>query len=516
MFFSSYSQNNIASSEIKNSIFNILPYNLKSFKNKKIKIHNIIRGSYKDKILDDLVYVSSSNINKDFFLRKDKQKLFSTEKAFISHLNLENNNNIIDFHHYCNTYYRQFYKLFLQKQYYYSLYNFPQRRLHSERYKSKSWFDYSNWKNIIQNPALNFQTNILFPIKHRYGTRFLTTHGVLYRARPRLFNFSTYSGLINILPSEGKLAFRRMLILFYLCLKFFIKNINIIKDYKIKYSIQLYTLLYKYNIIKFERALKKKKIKLRKSNSFLRNYKFLLKRKFVWIISFIKNYSNLKEHNSAILNFNDFKSLNLETKVQLFKKLIFYLQLRDFSSESSSSILASYLKNKNTLFKELLYHYGKMIIYNHYNLMTKNWSNDVLSMDFPVSPIKSRFNIDLLVIYQDINSKKKFSTKKLKLNWFIDFLQRKKSKIKIRKFKKKAKNLKLKQRLMFPFAKLKIKFKRKTEKDFNITDQFTVVPYLLPKLSRALEKIKRKAYFRNKYKKFKKNKAKIKKMRKNI
>jgi hypothetical protein len=110
MFFSSYSQNNIASSEIKNSIFNILPYNLKSFKNKKIKIHNIIRGSYKDKILDDLVYVSSSNINKDFFLRKDKQKLFSTEKAFISHLNLENNNNIIDFHHYCNTYYRQFYK----------------------------------------------------------------------------------------------------------------------------------------------------------------------------------------------------------------------------------------------------------------------------------------------------------------------------------------------------------------------------------------------------------------------
>lgn len=69
---------------------------------------------------------------------------------------------------------------------------------------------------------------------------------------------------------------------------------------------------------------------------------------------------------------------------------------------------------------------------------------------------------------------------------------------------------------MFPFAKLKIKFKRKTEKDFNITDQFTVVPYLLPKLSRALEKIKRKAYFRNKYKKFKKNKAKIKKMRKNI
>ena len=114
MFFSSYSQNNIASSEIKNSIFNILPYNLKSFKNKKIKIHNIIRGSYKDKILDDLVYVSSSNINKDFFLRKDKQKLFSTEKAFISHLNLENNNNIIDFHHYCNTYYRQFYKLFLQ------------------------------------------------------------------------------------------------------------------------------------------------------------------------------------------------------------------------------------------------------------------------------------------------------------------------------------------------------------------------------------------------------------------
>lgn len=108
---------------VRNSLLNILPYNSKKFKNKSFKIQNVIRGSYKDKILKDSIYISSNNLKKDFFLRKQELNLFYNNSNYLSYLENSSNNIYNQFNQFCKIYNKGFYKHFYYKQYYFKYFS---------------------------------------------------------------------------------------------------------------------------------------------------------------------------------------------------------------------------------------------------------------------------------------------------------------------------------------------------------------------------------------------------------
>lgn len=108
--FHNYSQAQLTAYHLKNSSLSFLPSDIKN-----IKITNNIRGFYKDKILKDFVYISSTGVDKDFFLRRSNNN-FSVE--FISYLAKNNSFSFINLNNYSIKYNRQFYKNFFKKKFF--------------------------------------------------------------------------------------------------------------------------------------------------------------------------------------------------------------------------------------------------------------------------------------------------------------------------------------------------------------------------------------------------------------
>lgn len=118
--FHNYSEINTNNNSIKNSLITFLPETKNILNKNYFKNNNLIRGFYKDKILKDFVYISSSGFKKDYFFRKQQinnNNIQPQTRQFISCFSLLDNK-LLNFHFYPKKYYNIFLVNYFKKRYF--------------------------------------------------------------------------------------------------------------------------------------------------------------------------------------------------------------------------------------------------------------------------------------------------------------------------------------------------------------------------------------------------------------
>lgn len=303
--FFNYSQKGANAWHTKNALVFSLPAQIvtcKSF----LKNTNEIRGIYKDKILKDYIYISSSGYKKDLFFRENQitTKVLSLEiKKYVSYFSTSNSNI------FSNSYFRKYETILLKKyfsnKYLYLKYN----KTAFTKIRSIFWSNYSFWNKSKLNRF--FEASQSFYVKSDYkDSTFITNLGIVKTVRNDFFSRLVFTGLIGLIPLEIKYYFHNILTLFYLLLKFYhtmLTSTSINKN-RLVYTWYLYTSLYKYSLSKFYQFLDEHQLKIRKSNKFLYRYTFFLKDKYLLIIQyywsqFLANFTN---KTNSLLNWSLF------------------------------------------------------------------------------------------------------------------------------------------------------------------------------------------------------------------
>lgn len=394
-----YIQKTRNSLTVGNSLLNVLPYNVKKFQNKQLKIHNIIRGTYKDKILKDSIYISSNNLKKDFFLRKQELKLFHNNSSYLSYLKNSSDNIYNQFNQIYKVYRKNFYKHFYYKQYYFKYFSTKKIKFKRKVLTKMGVIQTLFWK---QRYSLSLKTkydyNNLVLINNNFTNNFLNQNGILLKFRPRMFTYSVYTGLINIVPNSGQIYFRKVLSLPYLCLQFK-KKLSTSKNPLSLYCVlYIYIMFYKYNLYKFRKCLVKNKISIRKINPFLVNYEKKFERLQTKLVNIIKYYNS----SFSITNLKDTSLLTIDKKIKIFQKLTFNIYLN--SNFKPIDKIDNYFYYKSLLNNQILNTLIKDLIFNSVFFYPISKLNSFYSYEFGAKIIS--FITDIVKI-QRTNSKKK-------------------------------------------------------------------------------------------------------------
>lgn len=439
MHFHIYSQKNTHIGVLKNSLIFYLPN--KKLKGSYFKCNNIIQGFYKDKILKNFIYISTCGFKKDFYFKKDQLNnniLNKKTLTFISYFCLLNLK-ILNFYLYPKYYYYNYLNNYIKKKNYIYTYLKNKNRKNKFFFYSLFWNKYSNWKNF-KNKNLFFNYNERIFVRNNYKKILIINKlGIKSDYNIDFFQKYIFTGLVWILPKDSKLFFKQILLLSNLLITYYnALLVKIIKPKKLIFTILLYIYFYKYNIFKFFWFLKKNKIKIRKSNRFLRKYLHFLQKKYSMYINFLVNklyylyinkniYTNLNFfifNNKLILinNFKNKKYLNIVlnnttifNKLFIFNYLITILYLFNNKLNFFNKNLIYYLylksllifKNFNNLVRPL-YLFSNMYIKNKYLLL------------FLLIYIKRKYNeklynINILKLYNFLHKNKKKKTYKFKV-----------------------------------------------------------------------------------------------------
>jgi hypothetical protein len=118
--FYNYSQKNTNVGNLKNSLIVYLPQKNQNLNTNYFKTNSAITGFYKDKIINDFIYIASSGFKKDHFFKKN-QLISLTNKSlnlnFISYFSLFNYK-FLNIFLYPRIYYNIFFKQYLKKKFY--------------------------------------------------------------------------------------------------------------------------------------------------------------------------------------------------------------------------------------------------------------------------------------------------------------------------------------------------------------------------------------------------------------
>lgn len=430
----------------------------------QLKVNNAVRGVYRDKILKDSVYISSNNFKKDFFLRKDELKLFTDDSSYLSYLNVRSDSVYNHFNQTCNTYYKNFYKKYYFKKYYFQYFIFYKlrRKAIKTKLRSKAWNDYQTWKNISNHKRSNYEYNRFLRVPGGFTNNFVTTEGVLHKFKPKLFAYSAFTGLVNIVPRKAKIYFRRSLSLPFLCLQFKKKLLSFNSSQRLYYTLHLYVIFYKYNNLKFYKQLRRRKIKVRKSNVFLRHYQGILRRKLQYLMTLIDKYP-VKELNNFNFNSKDLILWPLEKKIEVFKRLIFNLQLN--SNFNSKNQLAEYFWYKNMINNAYLKNINVVLNFHWLFSSYDNWFNSFYSQILKLKKRNGNFITDIIGIKKGnlVRKFKAVSRKQLDSTTIIDlalFKRSKRQRLKTAKKRKFWRRIKKWRKLKNVIKKKKLKYKK--------------------------------------------------------
>jgi len=383
-------QSALANSDLKKSpIFIILNKNVIK-KNFKHKINNDIKLSYYDSVLDQTIYGSANGLKKNSFLNKDqatKYVLTRDQNLFVSYF-YSLSDDFGRFKIYPRTYVKDYLNSFFNKNsllynYYSNKENQRKPKLNSNSYQNLRSFNDLNLSNKKQN--IN---SIIFSKIFYKNLTFITDSGSVLKFPKEFFNKSIFTGLIRILPTEGKHSFRNLLIVNGLLISYTKNLINKNINLKDTHKIILYFSLSNFFLKRFNSILNNKNIKIRKSNIFLNRYKnilnpFLIKFNNFFLRLFI---NKIQKQNDLFYSKNN---LALNNKILLFKLLRTKLY--------TNNVNHSYFLNENNIFTY------KNFIINNFILSNNNLN--LFSINPQLFKESKRFFVDISK-YNKLNSKK--------------------------------------------------------------------------------------------------------------
>lgn len=476
--FYHYSEINTNNSSIKNSLITFLPEKRKTLSKNYFKNNNLIRGFYKDKILKDFVYISSSGFKKDYFFRKQQintNNIQLNTKQFISCFSILDNK-LLNFHFYPKKYYNLFLVNYFKKRYFILKYLGKKSK---PKIYSCFWSYYTKW-NSFKNKSLFFNYNKRLFIKKTYKRLFfINTLGVINKFKIDFFQKMVFTGLIRILSPEIKTFFQKILITYYLILRFCNNLNNTISSNKASlFSLILYTYFYKYNVTKFYKLLKENKIKIRKSNRFLRKYTFFLKRKYIFILNHVTNLvylqlikNNIKKNifnwflynknsnNIFLYNLNnsifiqELLMSNIEEKIKLLQSITNILNLTQPQQRKTHSYIDQYWNYKFQLQNHNLDNIPFYSKYLFSNFKIKFWIYNFYFNAFKNNCNTNYFFVNNFIKFRNYKNSKRLKFKRIiqNQNFLNIFMYKNLKSIKKKVIKKasfkKFKNIEIKKKL---------------------------------------------------------------------
>lgn len=291
--FSNYTQNNNCEQRLKDSTFFSL-YHKKTTKQFFFKSNNNIKGFYKDPILNDFIYFASNGLKKNAIFRRNELQDGNYENNFVSYFrNIEDQ--LLIFNIYPQKYNAD---LISKQENIKSLFKNIYIK-NSKRPKSKSFF-------IHNYPLMRSQPKGNYFLRNYYDTHyFCDDRGFIKQINNKVFRKNLFSGLLYIFPKKIQKAFKSLFSMNYLLTGFY-NNLLSLKDKNkvVKTNILLYFLYLKFTNHKIRRYLRTKKLRMRKSNWYLRRYIYLYSNQLVSITNFFYSMTSKRMNSSKVFLLN--------------------------------------------------------------------------------------------------------------------------------------------------------------------------------------------------------------------
>lgn len=446
--FSNYSKNNNCNLSLKNSIiFSLYHKNLN--KEFYFKSNNLIKGFYKDSILDDNIYFASNGLKKNsVFSRKQLNStiLKPTANKFVSYFsNIEDN--FLIFNIYPHQYFINTVNDFLNDQKIVT--NWKSK---NNKNNSKNSFFFKNFK-LLHNTG-NFNNgntlNRSILIKNSYDKfYFVNNTGYITETNSLFFSKNLFTGLFFIFPKNIQNLFKNTLVLNYSLLLFF-SNISKLKNStkSLFSNILIYTYFFKYLNFQIYKYFKQKKLKVRKSNILLYRYikSYLLKFNKVIDFLYIINYKNYLNNNNQQLWIKNFlftnnrikksiiwqkiQTLDTNTQLLFLNKILTILPIHssyNIIQGDEKNLINSYINVKSLTINNLLL--SNSIYLNLYK--NKNVTsylddlsiNKIIKLNSTLYPIDSNYLYNNLINHQLIYENNSIATTQTFNYKFLDLIE---------------------------------------------------------------------------------------------
>lgn len=229
MNFSNYSRQYLVNSNFKNTLLLVLAKRNNNF----YKTINSLSGFYKDKILKDNIYIATTGITQDSFIRKSKNInniLFFNKKDFIS-----------------------YFKISQFKSFNFINYPLKYKKIIINNYFFKKFLFHKYKQSKYTNVDYNYDYNDILVVKRKKNKIIgVSDSGKIKKFRKYFFSKLCYAGLVRIIIDEMKVVFEQILILFYLLLNYFGNLLVQSKRNNLMiYEFSLYSNLYDFFFKKF-------------------------------------------------------------------------------------------------------------------------------------------------------------------------------------------------------------------------------------------------------------------------
>lgn len=383
--FSNYTQNNNCEQRLKDSTFFSL-YHKKTTKQFFFKSNNNIKGFYKDPILNDFIYFASNGLKKNAIFRRNELQDGNYENNFVSYFrNIEDQ--LLIFNIYPQKYNAD---LISKQENIKSLFKNIYIK-NSKRPKSKSFF-------IHNYPLMRSQPKGNYFLRNYYDTHyFCDDRGFIKQINNKVFRKNLFSGLLYIFPKKIQKAFKSLFSMNYLLTGFY-NNLLSLKDKNkvVKTNILLYFLYLKFTNHKIRRYLRTKKLRMRKSNWYLRRYIYLYSNQLVSITNFFYSMTSKRMNSSKVFLLNKLtweksvfnripnaamiiknsKNIDRNTKLNFLKAILTFLMLNYKNTgklvDPNTNLLANYLNSKAISSKGFLNYLSKKGLEKRFNLPFNN------------------------------------------------------------------------------------------------------------------------------------------------
>lgn len=511
-----YTKINDYNHSLKSSVIFYI-YNKNIDKGTYHKIHNMVRGHYKDSILKKNIYLSSNGLKRAATFQETQlnELIFKFEtKSYVSYFNILEDN-FSKFNIFSRRYIKDFVKKFINKQ---NLIVNLKKKQSSKIIKNSNFFKYYKTLNLnkLENSLLSF-SKLIF-IKNGYKRfYFMTDKGLIRRTHWQFVTRIMYAGLIKILTDDIKKLLKSLLKLNYLLLNFHSKLILTIKNSTlVKYNFFLYTNYWKFLTKQIVSYFTNTKIKFRRSNTFLYRYRWLHLNKIKLILNFFYflNFKKIFGSNSKdtwiqglffnkssyysrfankelqnLFSWNKIQSLTLHNRVLFFQTLFKFLQINAVNKLSILDVYSektppNYIIYKSFLFNDfvkvnLLKYYpsfyninfyiydlfiNKIVKSTNYYFQNERFYFFNVGLKWCYSIIKNNFkyikkaNYSYFLTRRSFDIAKKYINEKKLLNYRIFKYYWPTGFYIVRRFKYKFNELKFTRRTKY-FAKNKVKWK---------------------------------------------------------